>query len=311
MNGTGVKNKKNDPIAMRIGDTELIKTGASRYDLRDPYTIAVSVRWPEFFILLLVIELIINSVFATLYTLNPGCIANARPGSFTDAFFFSIETLATVGYGAMSPATLYGHIVSAAEILCGLIFTAIITGLIFARFSKPRPQILFADQAVVARHNGKPTLMVRIANGRDALLVGAAARLVVLRRTVSSEGRWYRQAFELNLASDKLAVFLLTWTLMHEIDESSPLHDLKPEDFTAGAVTLILTVEARDRTAGTDMFDVKSYGAGQILPGMSYQDAISYDGDGRTHADLRKLSLVEPDISREAPGMPLMSQGIA
>ena len=307
-----MKKHKNQPIAMRIGGTELIKTGASRYDLRDPYTIAISVSWSEFFILLLVLEIVINSVFAAFYALNPGCIGNARPGSFLDAFFFSIQTLATVGYGTMSPATLYGNIVSAIEIVCGLIFTAIITGLIFVRFSKPRPNILFADHAVVARHNGKPTLMIRIANGRDAVLAGASARLAVLKWFISDEGRTYRQAFELKLVRDNLALFLLTWTLMHEIDEASPLYGIDAGKLKSGEAVVILTIEARDHASGSDIFDVRFYGPGKILPGMAYQDAVSQDENGRTHADLRKLSLVEPDVSREASDAVLAeSQGLA
>ena len=112
-----------------------------------------------------------------LYLASPGCIANARAGSFSDAFFFSVETLATVGYGTMAPATFYGHAVSAIEIVSGLVFTAIMTGLLFVRFSKPKPKILFADQAVVTSHNCAPTLMVRIANGRITLLTNAMVRL--------------------------------------------------------------------------------------------------------------------------------------
>ncbi len=307
-----MKKHKNQPIAMRFGETELIKTGASRYDLRDPYTIAISVSWSEFFILLIMLEMVINSVFAALYALNPGCIANARPGSFLDAFFFSIQTLATVGYGTMSPATFYGNIVSAIEIVCGLIFTAIITGLIFVRFSKPRPNILFADHAVVARHNAKPTLMIRIANGRDAVLAGATARLAVLKWHISDEGRTYRQAFELKLVRDNLALFLLTWTLMHEIDEASPLYGIDADKLKSGEAVVILTIEARDHASGSNIFDVRFYGPGKILPGMTYQDAVSHDENGRTHADLRKLSLVEPEVSREASEAVLAeSQGLA
>jgi inward rectifier potassium channel len=307
-----MKKHKNQPIAMRFGDTELIKTGASRYDLRDPYTIATSVSWSEFFILLMMLEIVINSVFAALYTLNPGCVANARPGSFLDAFFFSIQTLATVGYGTMSPASLYGNIVSAIEIVCGLTFAAIITGLIFVRFSKPRPNILFADHAVVARHNGKPTLMIRIANGRDAVLAGATARLAVLKWFISDEGRTYRQAFDLKLVRDNLALFLLTWTLMHEIDEASPLYGFDADELQSGEAVVILTIEARDHASSTHVFDVRFYGPGKILPGMTYQDAVSQDENGRTHADLRKLSLVEPEVSRAASNAVLAeSQGLA
>jgi inward rectifier potassium channel len=116
----------------------------------------------------------VNVAFATLFWLVPGSVANARPSSFVDAFFFSIETLATVGYGEMYPATLYGHVVVATEIVCGVAFTAILTGLTFVRFSRPRAKLIFASHPVVALHNGKPTLMLRVGNGRADVLLDAA-----------------------------------------------------------------------------------------------------------------------------------------
>jgi inward rectifier potassium channel len=144
----------------------------------------IEMSWKEFALAFLGLELGIHVVFALLYLARPGCVANMRPGSFSDAFFFSLETLATVGYGTMAPATFYGHAVSAIEIVCGMVFTAIMTGLLFVRFSKPRPRILYADQAVVTSHNCSPTLMVRIANGRMTLLTNAMVRMgvVVVRR---------------------------------------------------------------------------------------------------------------------------------
>jgi inward rectifier potassium channel len=172
------KRQKRDAI-MRVGPgaVEIVRRGVARYDFRDPYRIAIELSWKEFALTFIGLELGINTAFALLYLASPGCIANVRAGSFSDAFFFSIETLATVGYGTMTPATFYGHVVSAIEIVSGLIFTAIMTGLLFVRFSKPRPKILFADQAVVTSHNCTPTLMVRIANGRITLLTNAMARL--------------------------------------------------------------------------------------------------------------------------------------
>jgi inward rectifier potassium channel len=123
---------------VRLGSYEFKKRGISRFDMRDPYHFAVALTWPQFLATLLVIYLLVNVAFATLFWLIPGSVANARPSSFSDAFFFSIETLATVGYGEMYPATLYGHVVAATEIVCGLAFTAILTGLTFVRFSRPR-----------------------------------------------------------------------------------------------------------------------------------------------------------------------------
>ncbi len=138
----------------------------SRFDLSDPYYIALSLSWPTFALVALLIEIAVNTLFASLYLAQPGSIANARPGSFGDAFFFSLETLATVGYGTMSPDTTYGHIVSAFEIFSGMALTAVLTGLLFVRFSRPKSKVLYSNHALVAMHNGQPTLMLRIGNGR-------------------------------------------------------------------------------------------------------------------------------------------------
>ena len=165
-----------------------------------------------------------NVVFATLYWLVPGSVANARPNSFTDVFFFSVEPVATVGYGAMYPSTLYGHVVVTIEIICGLGFTAILTGLTFVRFSRPRAKLVFAANPVVAMHDGKPTLMVRIGNGRAAVLTDGAAKLNIFFLDTTREGRRFRRAQELRLERAHIPIFTIFWTLMHVLDERSPLH---------------------------------------------------------------------------------------
>ena len=140
---------------LRLGSYEFKKKGVSRFDLRDPYHLAVAQTWPQFLAALLALYLSVNVVFATLFWLVPGSVANARPDSFSDAFFFSIETLATVGYGKMYPVTLHGHMVASIEIVCGLAFTAVLTGLTFVRFSRPRAKLIFAANPVVAMHGTK------------------------------------------------------------------------------------------------------------------------------------------------------------
>jgi inward rectifier potassium channel len=171
---------------------------------------------------LLALYLSVNVVFATLYWLVPGSVSNTRPNSFADVFFFfSIETVATVGYGEMYPATLYGHVVAAIEIICGLAFTAILTGLTFVRFSRPRAKLVFAANPVVAMHNGKPTLMVRIGNGRAAVLTDGTAKLNVFFFGTTAEGRPFRRAQELRLERAHIPIFTIFWTLMHVLDECS------------------------------------------------------------------------------------------
>lgn len=168
---------------------EFSKVGAARYDWRDPYHAALSVGWPVFLTGLIVALAAVNLLFAGLYLAQPGGLENARPGSFRDAFFFSVETFATVGYGEMYPAKDFTHWVAVAEILTGMAFTAIVTGLTFVRFSKPRAKIIYAEHAVVARYNGRPALMIRFGNGRMNTLTETVVRLSLLMGEVTQEGQ--------------------------------------------------------------------------------------------------------------------------
>ena len=164
-----------------VGDYAIKKTGVARFDWRDPYYFAVALSWPRFLLSLIVLFAAINLVFSTLYLAGPMPLANAHPGSLSDAFFFSLETATTVGYGDMYPTDHYGRIVAGFEMMIGVAFTALTTGLLFVRFSRPKAGILYATNAVIAVHNGQPTLMIRIANGRLNLITDASAHLGMLR----------------------------------------------------------------------------------------------------------------------------------
>ncbi|MBN9511360.1 MAG: ATP-sensitive inward rectifier potassium channel 10 [Alphaproteobacteria bacterium] len=282
-------------MRIRVGAFEIRKTGASRYDLRDPYHFAIALSWPKFALLFLCLNLAINVVFALLYIAQPGAIANAHPGAFADAFFFSMETLATVGYGAMSPGTYYGHTVAAVEIITGMAFTAIMTGLTFVRFSRARAKILYADRAVVAHYNGCPTLMIRIGNGRASLLTDVQARVSVLIGEHTREGQFYRRVHDLKLSRARLPMFALTWTIMHPIDATSPLHGYDSESFREADVRLFLALEARDLTLDATVRDMRDYPANTVVFGMRYADAVSIDEQGRATADLRRIGLLEED----------------
>jgi inward rectifier potassium channel len=293
------KKRKNRDATMRVGAgaVELVKRGASRYDFSDPYHIAIELSWKGFAFAFAGLHLGINVVFALLYLASPGCVANMRPGSFSDAFFFSLETLATVSYGTMVPTTLHGQIVSSIEIVCGMVFTAIMTGLLFVRFSKPRARILFADQAVVTSHNCSPTLMVRIANGRMTLLTNATVRLGVLLFEESAEGQTLRRVHDLALSNASISLFALTWTVMHVIDEKSPLAGYDAERFEEDDARLFLSIEARDNAIGALVHDMRIYTAVEVLFGMHYGEAVTIDDQKRPVADLSRLSLVEPDTA--------------
>ena len=263
--------------------------------MRDPYHFAVALTWPQFVATLLVTYLLVNAAFASFFWLVPGSVANARPYSFPDALFFSLETLATVGYGEMYPATLYGHVIAAIEIVCGLGFTAILTGLTFVRFSRPRAKLVFAYHPVVAVHNGKPTLMLRVGNGRADVLLDAVAKLNVLQIVTTAEGKLFRRAQELRLERAHLPVFPLTWTLMHVMDERSPLFGYDLAQMVAAGAQVFVTLEARDPTLATSVHEIRNYAPENIRFAMRYVDVITTDDDGTPVADLTKIGEMEPD----------------
>lgn len=281
---------------VRLGSYEFKKKGVSRFDLRDPYHLAVALTWPQFLAALLALYLSVNVVFATLFWLVPGSVANAEPDSFSDAFFFSIETLATVGYGEMYPATLLGHIVASIEIVCGLAFTAILTGLTFVRFSRPRAKLIFAANPVVAMHNGKPTLMVRIGNGRAAVLADAKAQLNVLLTETATEGTVFHRAQELRLERAHIPIFPLFWTLMHVLDERSPLNGYDAARAVKANAQVFVAIEARDPTLATTVHDIRNYPAEDIRFGMRYTEAVTSERDGTPVLDLTTIGALEPDV---------------
>ena len=164
-----MKHRPHRPIATRAGRTEFLKINAAVSGWRDSYHWVLSLSWPRFALFLAVSYVVINLLFGTLYVIRPNCINDLEPGSFPYAFFFSVETLATVGYGHNYPVTLYGHIIVTVEIFIGMIWLAVITGLIFVRFARPTARILFSDSLVIAPHDGRLSLMFRVANLRHKI----------------------------------------------------------------------------------------------------------------------------------------------
>jgi inward rectifier potassium channel len=281
----------------QIGGYAFTTKGISRFDLRDPYHVAVTLTWPQFLASLLGLYLAVNLVFATLYTIVPGSLANAQNGNFAQAFFFSFETLATVGYGEMYPASLYGHIVACVEITSGVAFTAILTGLTFVRFSRPRAKFVVAENFVVARYNGRPTLMLRIGNGRPGLMANVRAQVNVLLSETSLEGATFRRSHALTLVRDQLPILPLAWTLMHEIDGSSPIFGMDSEMLIAAQARLFVSIEARDPSLSAVVYDLRNFRPEDVAFGMRYTDALTTADDGATVLDMSLIGAMEPDTT--------------
>ncbi|HEV2441508.1 MAG TPA: ion channel [Steroidobacteraceae bacterium] len=280
---------------VRLGRFEIKKIGISRFDLRDPYHLAVALTWPGYLWALLALYVSANLLFAVLFWAVPGSIVNARPHSFADAFFFSIETIGTVGYGDMHPATLYGHFIASIEIVCGLAFTAILTGLTFVRFSRPRAKLVFAANPVIVMHNSKPTLMLLVGNGRPGVLTDATAKLNVSLAETAADGTVLHRAQELRVQRAHIPLFPLSWTLMHVLDEKSPLHGYDAARVLRAQVRIFVTLEARDPTLATSVHDMRIYSPEDIRFGVRYRDPIAFGDDGPV-LNLTTIGTLEPDV---------------
>jgi inward rectifier potassium channel len=268
---------------------QVLAVGLKRRLFGDLYHRALIVSWPVFLALDLAVYLLMNFVFAALYLLQPGSISNAQPGSFPDAFFFSVETIATIGYGVMSPATLYANLVMTVESSFGILFAALTTGLIFARFSRPTACVLFSRVAVVGPHNGRPTLTVRLANQRRNQMLGAEVVMTLVRDEHTEEGMLLRRFHDLRLLRDRSPIFAMTFTVMHEIDERSPLFGTTPERLAEMNAELVVTSSGIDETLVQPVHARTSYLPHEILWNHRFADILGYTEDGRRAIDYNRF----------------------
>src|SRR6516162_6777662 len=240
------------PKLITLGGREIETLGLPSAFWTDLYYRSMTVSWPSFFAGAAVIFLVLNGGFALIYSLGDRPIANATPQRFLDLLYFSIETLATVGYGDMHPQTDYGHLVATVEIFTGMSFLAVMTGLVFARLSRPKARFVFARYSVVTTLNGQPTLMIRIANARHNTISQATARLWLFRLEHTKERDQLRRYYELELFRQEHPMFSLSWTLVHTIDETSPFRDMTPDKFTEVEGALVLNVGGVDDNSAQD-----------------------------------------------------------
>lgn len=255
----------------------------------DLYHWLLQLSWPRFLLLGAALYLSANATFALLYLAQPGAIANARPGAFSDAFFFSVETVATIGYGSLYPATFYANCVMTTESTFGLLVLAVATGLVFARFSRPSARVAFSRVAVVAPHNGVPTLSLRLANQRRNQILQAQVDVALLRDEETAEGDTIRRFYDLQLSRRRSPVFALSFTVMHPIDENSPFYGATPTQLTAQNAELVVTVAGVDETIAQPVHARASYTADDIMWGHRFVDVMGWTEDGRRVIDYRRF----------------------
>lgn len=269
-------------------DDGIVVVGASPHPLRDAYHSLLRMRWHGVLLVIALLFLVANAVFALGYMATGG-ITGARDGSFRDAFFFSVQTMGTMGYGAMYPTSTAANLLVVAESTTSVILTALATGIVFTRFSQTTAMIVFTSKVCIGPMDGVPTLMLRVGNDRASTIFEATIRMVMVRTVTTSEGMKFYKMIDLALARERSPALSRSWTVMHRIDETSPLHGLTPADFTADEVEIMASVVGTDDTSLQPVHARRRYESKDIVWGARPKDILSELSDGRLQLDVGKF----------------------
>jgi len=271
-----------------------IRTGATTGG--DLYHRAVRMAWPRFLALLAGGFLAVNLLFGLLYMIGARTIEGAEPGSFSDHFFFSVQTLATIGYGAMFPRTLYGHILVTLEAMIGMFGIGILAALAFARFSLPRARVRFSRIAVITNFDGVPTLMLRAANERSNSIIAARAQVSLLRQETTREGLTLRRFYDLPLSRAETPAFTLSWLIMHPITPASPFHEITKEGLESCEFVILASITGLDETLSQQLHARQSYFNTDIRLHHRFRDLLQVADSGERMLDLRLMDETEPTL---------------
>jgi inward rectifier potassium channel len=270
---------------VRFGGREIITEGLHLSFWADISHRCMTASWPAFIGGAVLVFIAFNAIFAFFYWIGNHPISNVPGGAYIDYLYFSIETLSTAGYGDMHPDTHYGHFIATVELFTGIFSMSLMTGLIFARFSRPNARLLFADNPVIYNHDGKPTLMLRLANERHNIISNATAKLWLFKNIVSMEGEQLRRFYELQLTQNQNPGLALSWTLYHVLDETSPMYGLDADDLEACKASLAVVVSGYDVVAAQTVHARKAYDHSDIRFGHRYADILGTSEDGRLRID--------------------------
>ncbi|MCA9619042.1 MAG: hypothetical protein KC731_08470 [Myxococcales bacterium] len=271
--------------------SQVVIVGARPHPLRDIYHLLLRTSWTRAIVFLASIYVAMNLVFAACYW-RLGGVANMS-GSFEDAFFFSVQTMATIGYGGMYPQSEIANVLMTIESICGVFVTAIFTGLAFSKFARANARIVFSRHVVIGPHDGVKMLMLRIGNDRHDSVLDARVRCVLTRTVHTAEGQVFYRLVDLKLARDVAPVLSRAFVVMHPIDEDSPLHGLTADDFAEQEVEVLVSVSGMDETTMGPVHAVHTYEDDAILHDHRLGDVLSERPDGRLIMDVRRFHDVE------------------
>ena len=259
------------------------------------YHALLTTTWTRFMFLVVASFLLCNGAFAVAYLLcGPGALVGVGQPGLWRAFFFSVETFSTIGYGIVGPSGLAANLVVTAEALVGLLWLALATGLLFARFSRPTARILFSRRAVVAPYRGGTAFEFRIANARSSQLIEVEAK-VLFARFEQARGRAVRRFYQLDLERESVVFFPLAWTIVHPISEASPLHGLTSDDLRASDAEFLVLLSGIEEAFAQRVHARSSYKWDEIVWGARFSDILHHPtGREPITIDVGRLDSIEP-----------------
>lgn len=296
--GSVVSRESRERLLNQDGTFNVQRTGLPFPGSLNPYHTLISMSWTTFTVATLLLYFLSNVVFGTLYAaLGAAALAGSSNDSaenlFLRGFFFSVQTFATIGYGTIHPVGVGANLLVTIESYYSMIVTALITGIVFARFARPTARVIFSDLAVVAPYREIEGLMFRVVNGRSHQLIEVEAK-VMLARFIEADGKVSRRFDFLELERDRVAFFPLAWTIVHPIDENSPLYGLTIEDLEKTDAEVLILLSATDETFASIVHTRSSYKPSEIKFGHKFVNLYNKAENGETISiNIKKLSHVE------------------
>ena len=296
--GSVVADESRDRFINRDGSFNVQRTGLSVITSLNLYHAVLSMPWSKFLSLVLLLYFCSNVFFGSLYaSIGPEALVDTSGAPFSSifltGFFFSVQTFATIGYGTIHPVGIVPNLLVTVESYYSLLANALITGVVFARFARPTSKVVFSDVAVIAPYKDITAFMFRIVNGRNNQLIGVKAQ-VLLARLVKENGKPVRRFFLLELERRSVTFFPLTWTVVHPIDENSPLYGLTEAEFREAESEFLILLSAADETFSTQVHQRSSYKPAEVRWGYKFVSIYNKMEPGEPISiDTRKLSQVE------------------
>ncbi len=297
--GAVVSRQSRQRLLNRDGSFNVVRVGLGLLETLAPYHQLLTITWPRFLGLVVSLYFVFNLLFALAFVaagpealLGPG--SEMLGGRFSRAFYFSVQTFATIGYGQIGPNGFAPNFIVTIEALVGLMYQALATGLLFARFSRPTASFVFSDRAVIAPYNGGRALEFRVANRRQSQIIQLEAQVIFSWMDEDGRGGRVRRYRPLPLERNRVTFFPLSWTIVHPIDATSPLFEATADSLDATEAEVLVMISGIDETFEQTVHARCSYVADEITWNARFRSIYPDRIAGSLRGDIGRLHDVEP-----------------